>query len=599
MSGSASQHLHRAQVFPEQDLPKGKEILAEGRALGRDWTLGSCAFLAERGVASEAEFKRSVMSAPPENRRVMQHAQVGFRDPAHSLRAYREIYSRCQEQGVTVDRYGLCLDWSMGYRRDDRKGRPKGTGLILTEPEQFARLTAQAPVAPHFGDFVLGFPAALENTQAALAAGASTIGNLGQYFTFRLPDWHDEVDTTSATLKALGLIAAQPEEILVHSNLDDGFAALFTDLSSALGAVMLERYLVEDLIGAKVSHCYGHHFSEPLTRMAFQLALAEVNPTPGSMVYGNTTSFRGTPAANYGALGNYLLVDALAQQLQPSGHGINAVPVTENQRIPDLEEIIEAQLFAGRLIELAPGFEPLLDVSEARAIAAKLRKGAQSFYDRALAGFQQAGIDIEDPFEMLLALRRLGSRRLEALFGAGEEDSQAPGGRRALVEAATVRELEEEASHWLDKLSEADQVRIRQAELSVVTATSDVHEHGKLLLERMLVRLGVTVVNGGVSVDPKDLALETARQGADLIALSTYNGVALSFVTALKSELQARDLTLPLLVGGRLNQIPDTSNSSLPVEVGADLAELGALPCTEASDIFPQLLALADQKLAG
>src|SRR5581483_10734979 len=101
--------------------------------------------------------------------------------------------------------------------RADRRDRPKGTGLILEEPADFARLTAAAPVAPHFGDFVIGMPAALENTMAALAAGATAIGNLGQYFTFRLPGWTDDIGTTAATVEALGLIAAQPAEILVHS----------------------------------------------------------------------------------------------------------------------------------------------------------------------------------------------------------------------------------------------------------------------------------------------------------------------------------------------------------------------------------------------
>ena len=77
-----------------------------------------------------------------------------------------------------------------------------------------------------------GFPAAVENTQAALAAGSTAIGNLGQYFTFRIPGHDDDIEATAQTVRALGLIAAQPVPILVQSNLDDGFAAQFTDLAS-------------------------------------------------------------------------------------------------------------------------------------------------------------------------------------------------------------------------------------------------------------------------------------------------------------------------------------------------------------------------------
>ena len=67
-------------------------------------------------------------------------------------------------------------------------------------------------------------------------AGVTTIGNLGQYFTFQLPGWKDDIATTRSTLTAIGLMAAQPVEVMVHSNLDDGFAAVFQDLASALGA---------------------------------------------------------------------------------------------------------------------------------------------------------------------------------------------------------------------------------------------------------------------------------------------------------------------------------------------------------------------------
>ena len=223
------------KYYPRNICGLGAELLDDGRALARDWHVGQSPFLHHVGHSSEAEFKRACAGSG----RIMQHAQIGFRDPEKTRRAFKEIYETCQSQGVTIDRYGICLDWSMGYARDDRSGEMRGTGLLLERVEDFIALTQSAPVAPHFGDFVLGFPAAVENTQAALAAGSTAIGNLGQYFTFRLPGWDDDVTVTEKTVTALGLIAAQDVEVLVHSNLDDGFAALFTDLTSSIGAVLL------------------------------------------------------------------------------------------------------------------------------------------------------------------------------------------------------------------------------------------------------------------------------------------------------------------------------------------------------------------------
>ena len=130
----------------------------------------------------------------------------------------------------------------------------------------------------------------------------------------------------------------------------------------------------------------------------------------------------------------------------------------------------------------------------------------------------------------------------------------------------------------------------------IVVATTDVHEHGKLLVERVLGGLGVKVLEGGVSCDPDDLARRAVEVNADLIAVSTYNGVALSFLQALKSELEALDFAGPVLIGVRLNQIPEGSNTSLPVEVTKELTEAGAVVCLEVEDAVASLLDLAARK---
>jgi methylmalonyl-CoA mutase cobalamin-binding subunit len=579
--------LERNLVIPEPELPPGSELLAEGRALAKTWTLGPSAFLAEVGEASEAAYKRHQMAEG----RIMRHAQIGYRDPEKSRRAYAEIHERVAVSGARVDRYGLCLDWAMGYPRDRRSEDLRGTGLILEGPDAFARLTAAAPVAPHFGDFVLGFPAAVETTQAALAAGSTAIGNLGQYFTFRLPGWDDDVAATAATVTALGLIAGQSAEVLIHSNLDDGFAATLSDLACVLGTALIEKYLVEDLIGGRVSHCYGHHFSEPVTRLAFQIALARANPTPGTMVYGNTTSYRGGAAANYASLAGYLQIDVLAQARLPSGHAVNPVPVSENRRIPEIDEIVDAQLFADRLIEQADGQLPLVDPAAAEAVAERLLDGARAFCARTLAGLADAGFATEDPLELLLALRRIGARRLEALYGPGPQEGASP--RRPLVPASMAKELDRLAEVRLACAGEADRELVTQAKLTALVATTDVHEHGKGLVERLFAGLGVAVLDGGVSCDPDDLAEMAWQSGADIIALSTYNGIALEFMAALNRELECRSLATPVLIGGRLNQIPDGSNTSLPVDVGDELAALGAIVCREVEDALPALVDLA------
>lgn len=565
------------------DEPKGAELLAEGRALARDWTVGPSAFLTHYGVASELDYKRQAMAAG----RIMCHAQIGWRDPAQSIAAYARIYEASDAQGHRVDRYGLCLDWSMALPRSLRDKAMRGTGMILRGVEDFVALANAAPVAAHFGDFVLGFPAAVENTQAALAAGATAIGNLGQYFTFRVPGHDDDIQATAATVTALGLIAAQAQPVMVHSNIDDGFAAQFTDLANALGMILVERDIVQGLIGAPIGHAFGHHFSDPLARMAFQRALAEEGAAPGTMVYGNTTSYRGSAAQNWASLASYLMVDALGQRLTPSGHAINPVPVTENERIPDVEEVIAAQVFAGRLIEQSAGFPALISGEAVAELTLRLREGAARFRASLWAGLEAQGVDCTDVFAVLLALRRMGGRRIEAAFGAGRENSFSAGGREPVVPATILSEIAEMAHAGLASADPGLKPAVKG--LRVLVATTDVHEHGRMVIEEMLRQLGAVALDGGTSTDPGPLAALAARERPDAIALSTYNGVALSYFRSLKAALAGQGLDLPVLIGGRLNQIPEGSNTSLPMDVGEALAAEGARVCRQASDLVAAL----------
>ena len=175
----------------------------------------------------------------------------------------------------------------MGYLPDEREGRARGTGLILRSDDDFTLIANSSNGAAHFDDFVIGMPAVVENITAALRAGATSIGNLGQYFTFRLPDCDDDVMITSKTVEAISICEAMPSEIIIHSNMDDGFAVRFSDLACALGAALLEMRIVEELLGARI----GHTFSNLVSRQAFHLALNKITQTLGTMIYGNTTAF--------------------------------------------------------------------------------------------------------------------------------------------------------------------------------------------------------------------------------------------------------------------------------------------------------------------
>lgn len=581
----------RRRLLPEKSLPDAAEIIQRGNSLARSVVVGDCAFLSHYKVSSEADYKR----AQSAGQNIMVHSQIGYRDPVKTTRAFREIWQKAGEQNARVDRYGICLDWSMGFRQEDRQQAQKGTGLILSSSEQFAELTAQAPVAPHFGDFVLGMPASVENTCAALRAGATSIGNLGQYFTFRLPGWKDDVGDTESTLRAIALIAAQPVDVLIHSNLDDGFAALFTDLACSLGAVLLEKTIVEDLMGGTVSHCYGHSFSEPYKRLVFQLALAKVSKAPGTMVYGNTVMYDGDGVKNFASLASYLSIDAAAQLHRPSGHAINPVPITEATRIPEIEEVVEAAVFAQRVAENASETLAVLNIEQADDAATKLIDAAHKFKRSVLDGLMLGGVNIEDPFELLLSLRRFGAKQLEEDFGPGKEDSNALRGRTPVLQSSTIARLQESAQKQFDSATEIQCNAIEKAKLTICCCTTDVHEYGKILLEETLRRFNVRIIDAGIHADPEKVMCLVRDNEAHAIAISTYNGVALDYAKQLRQVLEENCIRCPVLMGGRTNQILPETVSSLPVDVTDALASEGAIVCRSMDDLIPQLVSLAEK----
>lgn len=582
--------FERAQILPEKTLPNAAELIAQGRNLASGVRVQPNPFLEMHGVASESEYKRRRMAQGA----VMFHSQIGYRQLAKSQRAYAEIYERLNAAGYRIDRYGICLDWNMGYPSEQRAQHPRGTGMILERREDFRALTQSAPVAPHFGDFMMGMPAAVENTIAALEAGSTSVGNLGQYFTYRLPQWHDELAQTSATVTALALCASQPVEILIHSNLDDGFAPLFNDLTCVFGMVLLEKYIVETLLGGHATHCYGHTFENPVTRLAFQRAMARVSKTPGSMVYGNTTIYLEGEAENYANLASYLLVDILAQLAHPTGHAVNPIPVTEAIRIPEIDEIVNAQMFANRLAARAEHFPELLDLTRADAVADQLVASGKQFQENILQGLGEAEIEIENPVELMLALRRIGAKKLEAAFGPGEIRAEQK--RSPVVMATTIAALQARADKLVSALDADARGELSTSGAIVVVASTDVHEYGKIFLETVLERLDMQVIDCGIAADPDRVAARAKQMHADAIAISTYNGIALSYLRELRAELARSGISPMIFIGGRLNQIPENSADSMPQDVTGELRALGAYSCLRVEDMLEQLRAVVEPR---
>ena len=109
------------------------------------------------------------------------------------------------------------------------------------------------------------------------------------------------------------------------------------------------------------------------------------------------------------------------------------------------------------------------------------------------------------------------------------------------------------------------------------------------MLEQVFKDLDIDTNDAGVSADPGVVAQTAYESDADFIALSTYNGIALTYLRTLREEIDRLGLDIPIFVGGRVNQIPDGSNTSLPVDVSDKVRSLGVTVCTDVAEMLETL----------
>lgn len=561
----------RVSHILNDSIPKGADIVKEGVDIASRIPLGLSAFSRSVGVGSEAEYKRICIREG----KIMYHAHIGFSTWKETSDGLKRLDAHMRSMGYVQDRAGICLDRRMSLPAHARRHVPAETGPTLETAAEWLDVGQAAPIQPHMGDFMIGFPSSTENTVNALKAGVTTVGNLSQFFSHEAPGWKDTAYTTAETVKAIAIMGALRERgTLVHSYLDDGFGALFFDSATVAGWALLERHIVEGLLGAKLSHCMGGLISDVVKRSGWIFALDEMHEHDlvGSMFFGDTISFCENFDKNRALVAEYMTWDIMTQLECPTGHGLLPMPVTEAIRVPTLEEIIEIQVFARRLEEGARRMKSRFDFTEPRRFAECVCKGGKKVFSNAMTGLAEAGVNMKDPVELLYVLKKLGPAIFEEMFGVGERAAGSPRGRIPLVandvfEESERRIVEERAFFTTGKSLGASSGR------RILLASTDVHEHALYVLETLLRETVAVVENLGAEINPDELAEACLQSGPDAVLVSTHNGMALEYAKILLEEMAERDLNLPVIFGGVLNQKVD--EMTMPVDVDEELEKIG------------------------
>jgi len=569
-----------SELIPK-GLPKGKEVVREGRELGRTVELGRTAWCREKNVRCDGDYKQWCA----QNGRITWQMVMGLSSVAEQVEALKYLYDWGRKTGVIIDRCHVIADRRMGLPEELWHKAPRGTSFMLQSLDDYIRIAQAAPIQPVFGDHHIGSPAAVRNTINALRAGAGYVGTVSHYY-YNYPYWKDDVAQIVATVRALGIMASKRDDgIMAQSAMADALPSQFIDHASIVGYARLEKYVVEELCGANYSTGYGNLTRNIPVKIATWLALYDILRADYNVVSylnGNTIDASENLSSNYAIVTAEVVACVNAELKYKTGVTFLLIPATEAIRVPTKEEIAEVHQVARVAQAKARDYERLLDFSYVNEIRSLLVDKGNRFFENIKRGLPEFGVDIADPVQVLLAVRRLGTR-LEELFHPGEKDKSLPRGICPFVPTDLLEKSIALKNEILKRVY-AEGLAGAVNGKKFVAGSTDTHEFGLYVVSRVLQDLGARVVNGGVDMDAEDV-LDLAHESATpYIVLSTHNGLCLDYGRHLMALVRQRNQRVTVFLGGRLNSLVEGSTE--PVDVSDRLRELGIIPCKDVIDLI-------------
>lgn len=568
--------------FEYKDLPDMNEINNQIDKIAAQTTIGETLFFKKYGVKSEAEFKRKAIN----DGYISKHSHIGWNSWDETAKNVEYIYNELERRGSYITRMGFIFDWVMGVPEEYRSKLQPGTGLIFKNPDEWKALGQIVPIQPHLSDHMIGCPNALENARLALEAGVTTLGNVSHYFTYEYPGIELERERTINSLLGFGLMG-KFEGTIIHSNLDDGYGNQFHDLANLTGWTMIERYLVEELLGASMTFSYGNLFSNPISRIVFNMVCdaTNVKRTPGTMTFGNTIDYGQDFSRNYGALCSFSLADAICQRHKPTGHAVSSVPVSEACRIPTPDEIVDGQVCIDMMIEKSKFLEPFIDWSKVEAERDILLACGRVFFERVMNGLDDLGVDIKHPGEVFASLKAISAEQLEVNFGVGKKEKAAMRGREPVKPTDIIKTLQVKQKSLYVKAGHIE----RELEgMNVLICSTDIHEYGKEMAKSLLNVAGANVFDIGTYITEQEIIDNILETESKVVIISTYNGIALSFAKQLVQLLNNNGMNdVIIIMGGLINENMD--GSMLAVDVTEDVKALGINCDNQLETIVPTI----------
>lgn len=566
MDAATIEYIRSLKPAPHAD---GCELVRKGIEIGNSFKAPLTWY---KGYRNHMEFKKACQREG----KIYWTLLMGLATMEDEIAAVKKIYEFQERTGFKLGSLLHIPSGNVALPREYRENAPKTTSFVLDNLDDWLALRNAAPIDISLNDHHLVCPNSIETTVNALKAGAVRVGSFGQ-FLWDYPGFTDDVKRYSDMVISLGIMASKRDDMFcVETYLDDSFPGYFMDCASYVGYALIEHYICTKLCGARYVISFGGLLSEGHTRIAVALALHELMGTEEQPVLtyinGSTNmQWDHDIDGNYGFAAQEMLLEICAEKKFHMSLGINPVSITEKIAVPTLQELLNIYACGKRVEEKADEWMPLIDWTPIIQMKDVMVAEAKRYFENAMCAFREAGINTEDPLEMLLMLKRFAPQRLESAFHSSTVDGQSMevipfyptvlGRQTNEMRDEIVRELKDEGM--------ADSLK----EKKIVIASGDAHAYGLMLVDGVLRAMGAQTINIGVDMDPVDVLDAADEDGTPYVGVSCHNGQALDYGRQLLQLAEDRGRAYVIFMGGKLNTI--LPGDAEPTEVGDMLCHMG------------------------
>lgn len=571
-----------------KDVPDGKKLVEEGVKIGEKVAFGESLFLKEKGYETYDAYRETLIKEGKVNWQIL----MGLGTLEDEIEGIKKAYEYGKETGLEFSAVQHVTDQLSCLPESYREGAPSSTAFMVETSRDRERCMEAAALQQIFEDHTLSCPNSLETTTAALRASSPRVGILSQ-FIWDYYGFTDDLKRYSDMMKSIGMVKAHGDKgISIDTFMDDGIPSYFIDCVSYVGYALLEDYIITDLCQAPLTVAYGGLLSEAKPRICVGLAIDKCLSKNGrkALSYINSSTnwqWETNMTSNYGPSAIEMFLQILVEKKYKLGWQINPVSISEKVTVPTLQDLLDIVSVGMRTEAFADDWEGLINFKTLEDMRDKMAEEGTKWFENVLAYFKEAGVDIENPLEMIMVLKKFNYPKLEEIGHSTTQTGQMLIPFFPTVLGRQTADLRDE----IIKDLKAKNLKNPLEGKKIVCISADGHSYGLVLIDGVFKAMGAEVINGGVNITTPAILLDLAdEEDANIICISAHNGQALEYSKQVMELAEKREKKYHIYMGGILKAI--LPGDSEPSDVTAQVNEVGVFGSNDLETQIKHMMAI-------